>query len=226
MQIAENLVRSGITASDKFMKKLTETIQIGGLTKIIETGTHHGTGTTRAVLDAMDYDFEFFSIEVNPANYKIAHKNVGHVPGVHLINALSVGRGDLPVSISTDLPEFVVIDHQDASRVGLYNQEVSYKVADHGLEMALKAMDYKPDLVILDSAGHMGMIEFQYLMNRVAPDHQFYLALDDTDHYKHYETMEFIKSKPDKYDIIWQVRASHMDAIEGDKFGSAIIRVS
>ena len=60
------------------------------------------------------------------------------------------------------------------------------------LHFALAKLDFKPDLVILDSAGHMGLQEFKYLMDRVEPG--FYLALDDTNHVKHYQTCKSLET--------------------------------
>jgi len=65
MQIAENLVSSGITTGDKFNSKITAFVKEKEFTKVIETGTYHGTGTTRAILDGLSGEFNFITIEVN-----------------------------------------------------------------------------------------------------------------------------------------------------------------
>lgn len=227
MLIAEDLFKGGISIGDKFNTKITEFVKEKSFKKLIETGTCFGTGSTRAILDGLTGEFDFYSIEADPERYEIAKKNLKGVKGIHLINGLSVAKSQIPVSLSEDFPEFVVIDHQPKNRLQLYIQEVNHNVSDHALDAALKAFDYMPDFVLLDSAGYMGFIEFKYLLERVkAP---FYLALDDTDHIKHYESMMYIRANPDRFEIIWEVRGQTVTAIEShniDKFGSAIIRVS
>lgn len=214
MLIAEDLVKNGMTSGDKFNRRLTTFVKDMGFKKIIETGTYHGTGTTKAILNGLSGKYEFYSIEVNPEHYKIAQENLQSFirGGLRLLHGLSVGRPDLPVSITADLPDFVVIDHQPKNRMQKYLKEVSYACQDHMLDYALDKFDYKPDFVLLDSAGHMGYIEFLYLMRRVRGS--FYLALDDTRHHKHFESMQYIRQHKE-FEIIWE---------DQDKFGSAIMK--
>jgi len=223
MQIAENLVKSGITSSNEFNKQLTQYAK--GLTKIIETGTNYGTGTTMAILNGLGdgSDFDFYSIEVNPQNFLIAQKNLGKRKGLHLLNGLSVSKGMIPVNATFEVPEYIIVDHQPAVRDSLYLKEVTFNVPDNQLDFALRQFDYKPELVCLDSAGNMGLIEFHYLMNRVTGG--FILALDDTCHVKHYETMEYIKSNSDQFKILWSVESEYLNPQSGSKFGAAIIQV-
>jgi hypothetical protein len=98
-----------------------------------------------------------------------------------------------------------VIDHLPKYRRDLYHKEVSYDVEDNLLQTALEAFDMRPDLIILDSAGHMGFIEFMYLMKRIPQDHECLLALDDIDHVKHFDTMEMIRKNSGRFEILWQV---------------------
>ena len=45
------------------------------------------------------------------------------------------------------------------------------------LAYAMQCVDYAPGLVLLDSGGHMGYVEFQYVLQRLtAPT---FIALDD-----------------------------------------------
>jgi hypothetical protein len=150
-----------------------------------------GEGTTKAIADAMLGDEMVYSIEVNPRYYEIArkkHKNTS----INFLLGLSVSRPLLPTDFTWDVPPNIVIDHLDHNREILYKQEVSFNVPDNMLDFALSKMDYKPDLVILDSAGHMGLVEFKELMKLAqAP---FFLALDDTNHIKHYQSVELLKA--------------------------------
>lgn len=219
MQIAEDLVKAGMSSGEVFANKLTEFVAEHRFTKLIETGTYHGIGTTLSIIRGLKLPYEFISIEVNPEHYRIAQENLKDIPGVYLINGLSIGRPELPVSISADFPEFVVVDHHPVNRERLYRKEVKHHVDDNQLERALAHFDYQPEFVLLDSAGHMGLIEFKYLMKRLKGS--CYIALDDTDHVKHYDTMQVVQSDP-RFEIIWQVRSVQFQG--GDKFGSAIIR--
>jgi len=191
MQIAQQLMPNGMAAHNDFKDAITYLIKTEKLQRIIETGSYLGEGTTQAIADALVGHEQVFSIEVNPRHYEIARKRHRNTP-INFMLGLSVGRSDVPTSISFDVPDNIVIDHLDHNRELLYEQEISFKGADNLLNVALSKVDYKPDLVILDSAGHMGLQEFKYLMNLVEPG--FYLALDDTNHVKHYDTCKSLET--------------------------------
>lgn len=192
MQIAQQLMPNGMGAHNDFKDAITNLIRTKKLENIIETGCYLGEGTTQAIADALVGDEQVYSIEVNPRFYEIARKKHRSTI-INFILGLSVNRADLPLSVTFDVPDHVVIDHLDHNRELLYKQEVSFKVPDGMLGFVLEKMDNKPDLVILDSAGHMGLQEFKYLMDRVEPG--FYLALDDTNHVKHYHTVEILEQQ-------------------------------
>jgi hypothetical protein len=141
--------------------------------------------------------------------------NVGKVEGVYLLNGLSISKSDLPKEVEfTDFPDWVVVDYQEKVREKSYISEVSYNVKDNILYECLKAFDGKPELVVLDSAGHIGLQEFNELMSWVQGE--FFLALDDINHVKHFKTVEKIKAD-ERFKIVWQT---------SDKFGSLIAKVS
>lgn len=82
------------------------------------------------------------------------------------------------------------------------------------LQKAVDFFDGKPELVILDSAGHYGNAEFMEIIKLV--NHPFIIALDDTNHGKHWQSVQVMKSKPEIYEIIFET---------DDKFGSVIAKV-
>jgi len=217
MRIAEDVVREGMTSSGAFNKALTALVANNRLTKIIETGTYLGTGTTKAILKGLQAHgepFKFFSIEVNPVNYSKAVMNVGKVEGCYLINGLSIAKHDLPKAVEfTNYPEHIVVDYQEGVRQKSYISEVSYNVKDSCLYECLKALDGCPELVVLDSAGHIGMQEYEELLRYARGT--FLLALDDTNHVKHFKTVEKIKTD-ERFTIVWET---------SDKFGSLIAKV-
>ena len=215
MRIAENIPGYGTQVASDFAHMITSLVAEETITKVIETGTYLGLGTTRAVLDGMRFhgmEFNFISIEVNPSFHKQAIANNVGVPGLHLLNGLSIGKPHLPIDTTFNVPDHVIVDHQPSVRQKLYNREIDFDVEDHLLSKAIEALSGKPELVILDSAGHMGLIEFKYLMNLLG-NHSFYLALDDIGHVKHYESFEFVKSHPEVFTILWESELAHKAAI-------------
>lgn len=191
MQIAQHIMPNGMSAKAEFCFAITEIIKSYKLKNIVETGCYMGEGTTKAIADAMIGDEIVYSIEVNPRYYEIARKKHKNTT-INFLLGLSVSRPLLPTDFTWDVPSNIVIDHLDHNREILYKQEVSFNVPDNMLDFALSKMDYQPDLVILDSAGHMGLVEFKELMKLAqAP---FFLALDDTNHIKHYESVKLLEA--------------------------------
>lgn len=225
MQIAEQVVKNGVSGSDSFCNELAFYITKNHVKKVIETGTHKGQGTTRAVVEALKLQgkFDFYSIEVNPVFYVEAQKNLGFIPGLVLLNGLSVAKALLPIDTTFSVPDHIIVDHYPENRNQQYRKEVMHNVPDNMLDYALSKFNYRPDMVILDSAGHMGLVEFKYLMERIKGS--FLLCLDDTCHVKHYDTMQYIYQHPEMFEILWEVESEYINAVSGSKFGSAIIKV-
>lgn len=177
--------------------------------KIIETGTYLGTGTTKIIASALR-EFavespEFFSIEVNPNNFAQAQSNLAQAGLNRFVRTLlgvSVPRTMLPTI--ADLEEKFVrnielsdvyIDHKEHERAILYYKETDFHgIPEDLLRESLAAFDFKPDFVLLDSGGHMGNIEFNYLLSLLKGP--CFIALDDVFHVKH--AISFKQIKGDK----------------------------
>lgn len=173
--------------------------------KLIETGTYLGMGTTRIVATALSdsciYDATFISIEANPANYSKAVNNL-HREGlnVELMNAVSVPRIMLPTIAKIErqlvhnvIADGLIVDHEEHDRAARYFNETNFPdVSDDGLGRVLRRFGYKPDFVLLDSAGHLGFSEFCYTIDLL--DAPCFIALDDVRHVKHFHSLERIKS--------------------------------
>jgi len=198
MQIAETLVKNGMSAGTAFMDELTRLVRDEKLTRIIETGTYLGLGTTTAILRGIDQHGErpvsFVSIEVNPYNAEQAKRNLKG-RSVTILNGLSIPKSLLPKKKDISFEGFdddVAVDHFPHDRAELYYKETGYEVPDKQLDKALLFTSFYPSLVVLDSAGHIGTVEFEYLMSKVKG--KFYLALDDTNHVKHAKTVQLIET--------------------------------
>lgn len=218
MLIAEEVAKHGMSVSGEFGKFLTHLVSSNGITKVIETGTYMGLGTTKSLiagLQANKKPFHLISIEINPAFHKMAQRNIGKVQGVELWNGRSIAKNHPFISTDfTDLPDHVIIDHKPEHRKELYEREVEFDVPDSLLQKAVDFFDGKPELVVLDSAGHYGWAEFNATLGMI--NHPFILALDDTNHGKHYKSVQVIKQKPEIFEVIFETN---------DKFGSLVARV-
>jgi len=214
MKIASNTNHNGMAGGQAFKDAITKTIKENGSHFIIETGTYLGQGTTQAIISGMGESANLITIEVNPEHANIARRNIDD-PRVTILNGLSVPRDLLPKRLALeDLPDTVFIDHQEHERERLYQKEVSHRVADNMLATAMSVSgNYSPNFILLDSAGHMGYQEWGYVMALYRGD-EFILALDDTNHLKHYKTVQQIK-QDSRFKLLWDTK---------EKFGSAIYR--
>jgi len=194
-----------VDALSDFGRALRENIRETKPKKIIETGTYLGKGTTTVIASAIrdfEIDFvKFFSIEVNPQYYRSAYihlRDSGLLGIVTLINGLSVFKQQLPDKneikkkfLDTEWPEEVYIDHSKDLRIDKYFEETNFNVPDGMLINCLEKLDYSPDLVLLDSGGHLGEVEFDTLIPNLKKS--CIIALDDIFHVKHYNNLQKIK---------------------------------
>ncbi len=197
--------------------------------KIIETGTYLGQGTTSIIANTLKElnlnDAEFHSIEVNSTFYLRAFENLLEndlLKFVKLHHGLSVPRTMLPSiqqikSSTVENLEFkdIFIDHDESERALKYFEETNFDVLeDDLLEKCLAGFNYSPDFVLLDSAGHMGNIEFNYLLTKI--NRECYIGLDDVYHIKHHKSLLQIQSDP-RFEII---------KLSREKFGFCIAKFS
>ncbi|MDB5330070.1 MAG: hypothetical protein JWP03_1221 [Phycisphaerales bacterium] len=174
--------------------------------RILETGTHLGTGTTRiigeAIREAGLTGVEFISIEVNPQYASQARANTAAAGiAVDLRHGLSVPRSLLPTpeQVHQEYVErvdpSVFVDHAEQDRVKTYLAETDFPgTEDDLLGKALRAWGGRPDFVLLDSAGHMGIIEYEYALTLIKGPCT--LMLDDTRHVKHAKSVARMKQDP------------------------------
>jgi ADP-heptose:LPS heptosyltransferase len=212
-QIAgEGVTNKDLTAiqdGSEFEKRLHELVSTICPRKIIETGTYLGTGTTRIIASALKSseisNARFYTIECDPNRHQQAVNNLsraGLSEYVIPLCGLSVPRPTLPSEkqIFHDTIEHVgnndiFVDHQEENRVTLYHRETNFPdIPDDMLGKCLSEFDGQPEMVLLDSAGHMGTIEFNYVLERLKGE--CYIVLDDIKHIKHHKSYLQIQSDP------------------------------
>lgn len=196
-----------VAPESSFGRHLTDAIRKAGARRIIETGTFVGMGTTaiiaRALAECRLGGARFYTIECNPEHYRQALENLrtsGLLSLVQPLHGVTVPRALLPTADAVArecvaaLPagcEFV--DHAPEERVARYIEETAFDdTPDDLLRYCLREFDYRPDMVLLDSAGHMGFVEFQYLIEHLRGP--CLIALDDVLHLKHCRSLSHIKA--------------------------------
>ena len=198
-----------VDALSTFGKTLRGVIQDVKPKKIIETGTYLGKGTTTVIASALrDFNIDstkFYSIEVNPQYFRSAYihlRDMGLLDYVMLINGLSIFRKQLPNKdeikknfLDKEWPKEVYIDHSKETRVDRYFEETNFDNVPEGVLLTcLGKLSQSPDLVLLDSGGHIGGIEFDTLIPVLKKE--CIIALDDVFHVKHYTNLKKIEKDP------------------------------
>jgi hypothetical protein len=194
--------RISVSTKSEFARALEKIIAERRPQKLIETGTHVGLGTTTIIASALKENglenAQFHSIEVNPLFYLRACRNLrenGLARFVTLNNGVSVPRGLLltaeeiraEVALAKTIPD-VFLDHADTQRVDLYLKETHHDaVEDDLLGACLARFVYEPHFLLLDSAGHMGWVEYQYVLQHIKGP--CIIAFDDVRHIKHYQSL-------------------------------------
>jgi len=216
VKIAADYVHDGtkVAAESDFSTYIQNLFKKSRPKKIIETGTYLGTGTTTIIASSLRQlgidDAAFYTIEVNPKYHQTAMNNLrngGLLGCVTPLNGLSVPRGILPTIQEIEEKcvksiEFddIFVDHQEHERALLYYRETNFDgLPDNLLGQCLENFDYRPDFVLLDSGGHIGNVEFNYLISQLKGE--CYVALDDIYHIKHHKSFLQIQSDP-RFELI------------------------
>jgi len=179
---------------------------------LLETGTHRGTGSTAVICGAIGNNSRLHTVESNRTFFGCA------VANTHKWNyrvecrwGLSIPRSLLPTYKEVlenirSCPADIAIDGahlpSDELRAQEYVEETTVRgsAPENLIKQIVKTEhDGKIDFVLLDSAGHIGYIEFQHLLNFL--EHPCIIALDDTKHLKHYKSIVAIR-RWDKFKIL------------------------
>jgi len=214
VKVAEDYVRAGmqIETESSFGAEIRNLFARIKPRKIIETGTFLGKGTTTIMAAAIEdlgiRDAAFYTIEVNPQFYARAkeyfaanHMNVQALNGLSVPRSMLPDRDEIARRTITDVDyDGIFVDHKEQSRIELYYSETDFpQVEDDLLYKCLERFDFKPDFVLLDSGGHIGSIEFDYLIESLQGE--CYIALDDVYHVKHHRSFQRIQSDP-RFEVI------------------------
>lgn len=222
---AEQYVSMSVHGATRFEHELRGLFRTLRPQTVIETGTFLGQGTTSIIwraVRALGLTTNITTIEVNPEHHRLACEHFkANGMTVRAELGLSIPRSKLP-DMAAITEEFVVeadscngriyYDHDEVSRATRYFSETAFDVPENLLEAALARCNYRPDFVLLDSAGHIGFAEFQHLLTLLKGS--CHLMLDDINHCKHARTMKEIRRDP-RFEVL----------VESDeKFGFAIVR--
>lgn len=195
--------------------------------KIMETGLYHGMGSTRVIasciVDLNLLSADFYSIECSNHCVNVAKENLRHgglYSQVAIVEGLSIPESLLPSEI--DICKRIIkakeagmtIDHQQdpANAASYYRKETEKFHRDDRIGDVMSLFNGRPDFVLLDSAAHIGKIEFDYLLLHL--ESPCGIALDDTNHLKHFESAELMKND-DRFEIL---------AENSEKFGSILAK--
>lgn len=166
--------------------------------KIVETGTYIGTGTTRILADSLIGPCELLTIEVNPRNNAEAKKNLAKYRFVRAFCGLSIPRSMLPSIESTETMlkslenQDIFVDFQEHERLYLYMRECAHDVPDDLLRVCIRYFGYSVDLFMLDSSGHLGFIEFCHILS--LQKSRCHFILDDVFHVKHFKSLKMMEN--------------------------------
>lgn len=216
-----------IETHSEFSRVIAELFKKVRPRKIIETGTYHGTGTTKIIASLLrdlgiDYG-KFFSIECNREHYDTARRNLakeGLQRFVRLRHGLSLPTELLPSCelirekyVNRVSETGIFVDHEEGLRTARYHAETDFNsIDDDCLGECLATFSNRPDFVLLDSGGHVGNVEFNYLVDRLAGP--CYIALDDIGHVKHCRSYRQICRDP-RFEVL---------TTSSEKFGFCLTR--
>jgi hypothetical protein len=168
--------------------------------RVLETGTYDGLGSTQVIASAVPADCLFISIEVNRELVETARANLKTLGlGCFVVSGLSLYQNQIPAAM--DLPDAPFADHEPAQRAARYVAETANPEREGMMDTVFRQwFGGDVDLVLLDSAGHLGWLEFQEALSLIRSP--CVIALDDTLHVKHCRSLAYIKAHPERFTIL------------------------
>ncbi len=192
---------------------------------IVESGTYLGLGSTtniaRILTEVNSHVDIFYTIEINKKFCRRARKNLQQFPFIEVINGLSVHYPEAlefiandPALLNHEKYEDVFIDSFDPVNSylkelkgnlrtqGLFSWIGGKKIEDNIFSRILPTIIHKTPLIILDSAGGIGLLEFNTVL-RLMQMNPYYLILDDTHHIKHFRSKKHIYEHPESFKVLY-----------------------
>ncbi len=209
-----------MSVAKDFSNELARLIRDNGFTFVLETGTYDGRGSTRnfaQALSATGKPWQLHTVEINPKYAAQARNNLKDFTNITFHEGLSLARADMPEPQDThtwidqcaqDFPGLYV-DYLPSDPVAGYHKETFNDAAKDNILSTLLAQN-RFDLILLDSAGHLGYREFDLFRRQCR--HTCIVALDDVDHIKHAKSVADALNDP-RFTLIFRTH---------EKFGAAI----
>ena len=164
---------------------LFEFIKKNKFETIFEIGTWNGLGSTKTIIEAIkmtNRNVDFFSLETDKIAYKNAVKNLYEDKAyVNLLYGRILEIDDLPNLSDIDFESFGF----DPKNEEWYIQDIRrYKKTKN----IFHELPLQYDFILFDGGEFSTFPEFLKLWNKTK-----YFALDDTETYKQYDVLKFIK---------------------------------
>jgi hypothetical protein len=172
--------------NNEFKNVVNKILQENEVDEIVETGAFNGLGSTSVFAQTKKY---VFSIECNYNNFVNATNNLINYENVCIVHGLSLSRNDLIRGLLNESFNIETKYDSDYPK-SFYMREISHQVVvENALDLFCN--NGRKQLVFLDSAGGVGLLEFNafmsysksYLSNKI-------LMLDDISHIKHKRSVE------------------------------------
>lgn len=199
--------------------KIKDNIEI-----IIETGTFDGLGSTTMLAEIFKNSEtlqKFYTIEVDNRIFLRARRNLKKYPFIECFNGLSINykecvefmENDNFIKNYNDINFLYGDDVIGGDAINTYKLELQgsifigpspFQLKDFDEDILIKLLNEnieKRILILLDSSGGIGYLEFQKI-TEMLKNKSYYLLLDDINHLKHYRSYLYIKDNPE-YEILY-----------------------
>ncbi|RRA98718.1 hypothetical protein [Larkinella rosea] len=213
-----------MSTDERFKQTLRNLFRQHRISYIIESGTFIGTGSTRTIAQAIPKNRppeSYFTVEANLAFHTLSRFNLMRWNFIKPLWGNTIARQDAVRFIQQDealhhherYPD-VYIDTTD-NPVQFYTDEVEGRLGnnliinlvawfgntfltrrENLLKELLQQYGHEKPLVILDSAGGMGWLEYQTVRDTLRGK-PYWLILDDIHHLKHFRSFEDVKTRAD-----------------------------
>jgi len=211
-----------MTADPALEELLRLAIERYNISHVLESGTAEGTGSTQLIARCFGQRVPeaVVTIEANWERWRAARRNLARWPYIRCVwgqtvpldRAVDFIRHDEAILHHGRYPELFIDDVEDP--VGFYVRECRGERArppwlqaaesfdrtwrhagEHLLEEWLRRMRMFQPLIVLDSAGGVGWLEYQVVIKEMG-NAAYLLLLDDIHHLKHFRSLADIKDTP------------------------------